>query len=221
MTPPPPTSLARRIRALGPWFHNLVLDGTNPRSLDFQLSHLADLYKKLPRHTSADLDAVGHALELLRGVNLEGVGANDLATALPRHFRGDLRFPDTRRADDEERALHATKNKNGRPAASATKSPVCRIKKLARGLVLARLRAADQKLATKEILVVQLADRALRFFHGVHLHKGETFRALVVFVGHNLRVLHLADAVEELEEIALRGFERQVAHVKTGRGDFD
>ena len=51
----------------------LMADGTNPRSLDFQLSHLADLYKKLPRHTSADLEAVEHALKLLRGVNLEGI----------------------------------------------------------------------------------------------------------------------------------------------------
>ena len=33
----------------------LMADETNPRSLDFQLSHLADLYQKLPRHVPDDL----------------------------------------------------------------------------------------------------------------------------------------------------------------------
>ena len=33
----------------------LMADETNPRSLDFQLSHLADLYQKLPRHLPVDL----------------------------------------------------------------------------------------------------------------------------------------------------------------------
>ena len=33
----------------------LMADETNPRSLDFQLSHLADLYQKLPRHVPVDL----------------------------------------------------------------------------------------------------------------------------------------------------------------------
>ena len=87
--------------------------------------------------------------------------------------------------------------------------------------MLARFRAAHEELAAEEFLVVQFGDGALRFFHRIHLHKRETFRALVVFVGHNLRVLHLADAIEELEEIALCGFERQIADVKTRRRDFD
>lgn len=51
----------------------LMADGTNPRSLDFQLSHLADLYGKLPRHMRGDLEAVQHALQLLRAVNLEEI----------------------------------------------------------------------------------------------------------------------------------------------------
>ena len=88
-------------------------------------------------------------------------------------------------------------------------------------MLLARLRAAHEQLAAEELLVVQLGDGAFRFFDGLHLHEGETFRALVVFVGHDFRVLHLADAVEELEEIALGRFEGQVADVKTRRGDFD
>ena len=29
----------------------LMADETNPRSLDFQIGHLADLYRKLPRHS--------------------------------------------------------------------------------------------------------------------------------------------------------------------------
>jgi uncharacterized circularly permuted ATP-grasp superfamily protein/uncharacterized alpha-E superfamily protein len=49
----------------------LMADGTNPRSLDFQLSHLADLYRKLPRHNSEDLKAMRHAIALLRNLNLE------------------------------------------------------------------------------------------------------------------------------------------------------
>ncbi len=32
----------------------LMADETNPRSLDFQMSHLADLYQKLPRHAAGD-----------------------------------------------------------------------------------------------------------------------------------------------------------------------
>jgi uncharacterized alpha-E superfamily protein len=48
----------------------LMADGTNPRSLDFQLSHLADLYQKLPRPVPEDLQAMRDALDLLRGFDL-------------------------------------------------------------------------------------------------------------------------------------------------------
>jgi uncharacterized circularly permuted ATP-grasp superfamily protein/uncharacterized alpha-E superfamily protein len=48
----------------------LMADETNPRSLDFQLSHLADLYQKLPRHLAADLKAMRSALALLRSFDL-------------------------------------------------------------------------------------------------------------------------------------------------------
>ncbi len=40
----------------------LMADETNPRSLDFQLGHLADLYAKLPRHMPEDLHAMRNAL---------------------------------------------------------------------------------------------------------------------------------------------------------------
>jgi uncharacterized alpha-E superfamily protein len=49
----------------------LMADETNPRSLDFQLSHLAELYPKLPRHAPDDLQAMGDALALLRSFDLK------------------------------------------------------------------------------------------------------------------------------------------------------
>ncbi len=52
----------------------LMMDETNPRSLDFQLSHLADLYQKLPRHMEDDARAIQHALALLRSFELARIG---------------------------------------------------------------------------------------------------------------------------------------------------
>ena len=51
----------------------LMADGTNPRSLYFQLSHLADLYAKLPRHVPADLSAMQHAVEMIRNLDLQSL----------------------------------------------------------------------------------------------------------------------------------------------------
>jgi uncharacterized circularly permuted ATP-grasp superfamily protein/uncharacterized alpha-E superfamily protein len=48
----------------------LMADETNPRSLDFQLSHVADLYQKLPRHLPDDLKAMRAGLALLRSFDL-------------------------------------------------------------------------------------------------------------------------------------------------------
>jgi uncharacterized circularly permuted ATP-grasp superfamily protein/uncharacterized alpha-E superfamily protein len=48
----------------------LMADETNPRSLDFQLSHLVDLYQKLPRHLPDDSQAMRSALALLRSFDL-------------------------------------------------------------------------------------------------------------------------------------------------------
>jgi uncharacterized circularly permuted ATP-grasp superfamily protein/uncharacterized alpha-E superfamily protein len=48
----------------------LMADETNPRSLDFQLSHLVDLYQKLPRHLPDDSQAMRGALALLRSFDL-------------------------------------------------------------------------------------------------------------------------------------------------------
>jgi uncharacterized circularly permuted ATP-grasp superfamily protein/uncharacterized alpha-E superfamily protein len=61
----------------------LMADGTNPRSLYFQLSHLADLYQKQPRHDPADLSAMRHAMELVRNLDIQSLdyplpGSGDL-----------------------------------------------------------------------------------------------------------------------------------------------
>ena len=49
----------------------LMRDETNPRALNFQVFHLADLYKKLPSHRTEDLKAIEHGLALLRDLDLE------------------------------------------------------------------------------------------------------------------------------------------------------
>src|ERR1700736_6322331 len=87
--------------------------------------------------------------------------------------------------------------------------------------MFARLRAADHEFAPKEFLVVQFLHCALRFVDRLHRNKRETFRALVVAIAYDLGVLHMADAVKELEEIALGRVERQIPDVKTRRSDFD
>jgi uncharacterized circularly permuted ATP-grasp superfamily protein/uncharacterized alpha-E superfamily protein len=51
----------------------LMADETNPRSLDFQLRHLVDLYQKLPRNLPEDLQAMRDALELLRSFDLREI----------------------------------------------------------------------------------------------------------------------------------------------------
>jgi uncharacterized alpha-E superfamily protein len=51
----------------------LMADETNPRSLDFQLSHLVDLYSKMPRHVPEDLKAMQHAVAMLRSFALQEI----------------------------------------------------------------------------------------------------------------------------------------------------
>jgi uncharacterized alpha-E superfamily protein len=48
----------------------LMADESNPRSLDFQLTHLVEMYQRLPRHSPDDLQAMREALALLRGFDL-------------------------------------------------------------------------------------------------------------------------------------------------------
>ena len=82
-------------------------------------------------------------------------------------------------------------------------------------LMLIGFRAAHNEPATEEFLVVQFLHSAFRFLDGLHLHKRKTFRALVVPIAYDLGVMHVADAIEQVEEIALGGVERQVANVET------
>ena len=76
---------------------------------------------------------------------------------------------------------------------------------------------ADNESATEEFLVVQFLHSAFCFFDALHLHKSKTFRALVVSITYDLRILHVSDAVEQFKEIALSCVEGQVPDVKTGR----
>jgi uncharacterized circularly permuted ATP-grasp superfamily protein/uncharacterized alpha-E superfamily protein len=49
----------------------LMADESNPRSLNFQLTHMVDLYQCLPRHATNQLEAIQHALSRLRGLDLQ------------------------------------------------------------------------------------------------------------------------------------------------------
>jgi uncharacterized circularly permuted ATP-grasp superfamily protein/uncharacterized alpha-E superfamily protein len=49
----------------------LMADGSNPRSLDFQLKHLVDIYERFPRYLPEDLQAMRDALALLRSFDLQ------------------------------------------------------------------------------------------------------------------------------------------------------
>ena len=51
----------------------LMTDVQNPRSLDFQLSHVEDLYGKLPRHAPEDLQAMREATQTLRAIDLRNI----------------------------------------------------------------------------------------------------------------------------------------------------
>jgi uncharacterized alpha-E superfamily protein len=51
----------------------LMADETNPRSLEFQLSHLIDIYAKLPRHLPEDLKAMRATLATLHAIDLRQV----------------------------------------------------------------------------------------------------------------------------------------------------
>src|ERR1019366_7453096 len=50
----------------------LMADDSNPRSLAFQLSRLADLYGKLPRHLPEELNVIQQGLAILHDIQLFG-----------------------------------------------------------------------------------------------------------------------------------------------------
>ncbi len=66
----------------------LMMDASNPRSLAFQLSHLGDLYEKLPRHVAADLKTIRKVAGLVAAVDL-----NQLAYSSPSTLDRDKLEP--------------------------------------------------------------------------------------------------------------------------------
>ena len=88
-------------------------------------------------------------------------------------------------------------------------------------LMLVGFRAAHNEPATEKFLIVQFLHGAFRFLDGLHLHKRKTFRALIMPIAYHLCIVHVSDAVEQFEEIALGRVKRQVANVETRRRDFN
>ena len=73
----------------------LLADETNPRSLNFQMAHLADLYQRLPRHSPLDLEAILQLLKRLRRLDLQ-----ELDFPLPGSGRTAERSETHARLDD-------------------------------------------------------------------------------------------------------------------------
>jgi hypothetical protein len=79
--------------------------------------------------------------------------------------------------------------------------------------MLAGFGATHYQPAAEEFLVVQFFHGAFGFLDGLHLHKCETLRALIVTVAYNFGILDVSDPVEQFEKVALGRVERQVAYV--------
>jgi uncharacterized alpha-E superfamily protein len=66
----------------------LMADETNPRSLEFQLEHLGELYEKLPQHSPPDLQIILEATRSLRKFDLQTLHYPVAITGLPSSRRG-------------------------------------------------------------------------------------------------------------------------------------
>jgi uncharacterized circularly permuted ATP-grasp superfamily protein/uncharacterized alpha-E superfamily protein len=66
----------------------LMADGTNPRSLDFQLEHLAELYEKLPRHLPVDLQTIRAAINSLRAIDLKDPNEQNAYSRMDKYLVG-------------------------------------------------------------------------------------------------------------------------------------
>jgi uncharacterized circularly permuted ATP-grasp superfamily protein/uncharacterized alpha-E superfamily protein len=73
-----------------PMLDVLMADATNPRSLVFQISHLADLYQKLPRCMPDDLRTIRDVLGMLQSFDLESLEYPLPGAASPAHPPGEL-----------------------------------------------------------------------------------------------------------------------------------
>jgi len=88
-------------------------------------------------------------------------------------------------------------------------------------LVLVGFCPAYYQPATEEFFIVQFLHGAFRFFDGLHLHKCETFRTLVMTIAYDFGILHVPHARKQFKEIALGGVERQIPNVQAGRRNLD
>ncbi len=70
----------------------LIADDSNPRSLVFQLTHIVDLYAKLPRHAQEDLAAMQKAISDLRGISLQAIQFPRAGSPSPPALRQLHRF---------------------------------------------------------------------------------------------------------------------------------
>ncbi len=80
--------------------------------------------------------------------------------------------------------------------------------------------SADDELAAHEFFVVEDFHCALRFFHRCERHEAKALGFLGVAVGHDLRGLHGADAVEEFPEVSFSRVERQISDIDFRRCHF-
>src|SRR5438552_18271555 len=87
--------------------------------------------------------------------------------------------------------------------------------------MLAGLRATNDEPTTEEFFVMQFLHSAFCLLDGLHLDEGKTFRALIMPVTYDLSVLHVPNAVEQFEEIALGGEKSLVNKIKRRRSHFD
>jgi uncharacterized alpha-E superfamily protein len=101
----------------------LMMDESNPRSLEFQLDHLVELYEKLPRYNPEDLETLRGALQLLRAIDLQAMAYP--AQELPGERRdGGLRRLDQYLADLQDLLPSWSNNLSSRYFSHARTLPI-------------------------------------------------------------------------------------------------
>jgi hypothetical protein len=68
---------------------------------------------------------------------------------------------------------------------------------------------------------MEFFNRSSCFLERRHLDERESFRALGILVADHLSVTHLADPIEEIEQVAFGGVEREVTYIELRRGNLD
>jgi uncharacterized circularly permuted ATP-grasp superfamily protein/uncharacterized alpha-E superfamily protein len=100
----------------------LMLDESNPRSLKFQLEHLIELYGKLPRYDSDDLETMNDALKTLCEIDLQSIVYP--ASGKPADRDAGLRALDKYLADLEGLLLSSSNNLSSRYFSHARTLPI-------------------------------------------------------------------------------------------------